>query len=297
MFLCIFPPDQKLDVVIDRTEWDFGKYQCNILMVILSNRTLTLPLYWELLENNSGNSHTNDRIDLVSKCLEILTEKRISVFLGDREFIGGEWIKYLKNNKIDFCFRIPKHHNIVSYDQDMNCVIRKASKLLDQYPEGIVLNNQFVDGVLGNVYVGKGADGKLLFLFGSLPPETLPLYYKRRWTIEAFFQNLKGRGFNLKKTHLQSSEKLKKLIACVSLTYTFCVNVGLYHHRKVQKIPSKNHGRRAKSFSRKGIDIIRNLCKKPKLLDCLIRKFVKTLVLNAKKILDKNGVLTEKIVV
>ncbi|WP_041264060.1 hypothetical protein [Bernardetia litoralis] len=45
LFFCIFPSFQKLDIVIDHTEWDFGSYQCNILMLVISNRTLTLPFY------------------------------------------------------------------------------------------------------------------------------------------------------------------------------------------------------------------------------------------------------------
>ncbi|WP_375563417.1 hypothetical protein ACE193_25540 (plasmid) [Bernardetia sp. OM2101] len=85
LFFCVFPSSQKLDIVIDRTEWDFGKYQCNILMIILSNRTVTLPFYWELLDNKSGNSNTENRIDLVKKCLNIILPQRISLFVGDRE--------------------------------------------------------------------------------------------------------------------------------------------------------------------------------------------------------------------
>jgi hypothetical protein len=285
LFFCVFPSHQKLDVVIDRTEWDFGEYQCNILMVIISNRTIALPLY--LLENNSGNSHTQDRIDLLSECLKILLPERISVVLGDREFIGQGWFKYLKNKGIPFCFRVPKNHHIVTYDQDMNPVIRLAENLHQQYPQGITLPEQFVDGVCGQVYIGTDNKGELLFLFGTLAANTLAKYYERRWTIEAFFQNLKTRGFDLESTHLQKSYKLKKLVACVSLAYTFCVNVGLYQHKKVQNIPLKNHGRKRNSFFRTGLNTIRNLLKKTDQLDAWIAKMVKIVSINAIRLRKK----------
>ncbi|AFM03208.1 transposase family protein [Bernardetia litoralis DSM 6794] len=288
LFFCIFPSSQKLDIVIDRTEWDFGKYQCNILMVVLSNRTLTLPFYWELLDNKSGNSNTENRVDLVKKCLDIILPQRISLFVGDREFVGHHWFKYLKYNKINFCFRIPKHHNIVHYDEHMNKIVQKAEHLHQDYPNGITLSNRLVDGIVGNVYIGTGKDGELLFLFGNLAASTLPKYYERRWTIESFFQNLKGRGFNLKITHLQNSEKLKKLITCVSLAYAFCSNTGLYEHRKIQ---NKNHGRKSKSFSRKGRDIIRDLLKQTELLAQLVEKFVRIICINANHLKIKPNIL------
>ena len=77
--------------------------------------------------------------------------------------------------------------------------------------------------------------------------------------IETFFQNLKGRGFDLESTHLRSLEKLSKLIALVSLAYVFCINVGLYYHQKVQPIKIKNHGYKANSFARYGLNQLRAL--------------------------------------
>ncbi|WP_375563455.1 transposase (plasmid) [Bernardetia sp. OM2101] len=192
---------------------------------------------------------------------------------------------------------MPKHHNIIHYDEHMNEIVQKAEHLYQSYPNGITLANRLVDGVVGNVYVGTGKDGELLFLFGNLAASTLPKYYERRWTIESFFQNLKGRGFNLKITHLQNSEKLKKLIACVSLAYAFCANTGLYEHRKVQKIKNKNHGRKSTSFARKGLNTIRDLLKQTELLDTLIRKFVRIICINARKLVAKSDFLREKMVI
>ncbi|MGB3779665.1 MAG: hypothetical protein WA960_14990 [Tunicatimonas sp.] len=56
--------------------------------------------------------------------------------------------------------------------------------------------------------------------------------------------------------HLQDDEKLKKLVALVSIAYAFCASLGKYYHRKVEKIRKKNHGYKANSFARKGIDLI-----------------------------------------
>ena len=72
--------------------------------------------------------------------------------------------------------------------------------------------------------------------------------YRKRWTIEACFQTFKERGFDLEKTHLKDFSKLKKLLALVSLAYSIATSMGIYMHRKVQKINTKNHGYKANSL-------------------------------------------------
>ena len=100
----------KIRLCIDRTEWDFGKCQVNILMITASTGARQVPLYWELLDNKSGNSNASDRIDVLKKVIDLVGVKRIGIVIGDREFIGHQWLKYLKDNGIHFCMRVPKHH-------------------------------------------------------------------------------------------------------------------------------------------------------------------------------------------
>ena len=82
-------------------------------------------------------------------------------------------------------------------------------------------------------------------------------FYRKRWTIEACFQNLKGREFDVRSSHLQCRDKLKKLLALVSLAYALCLSN--HYHQKVKKIATKNHGRKSTSFSRRGLDLIREI--------------------------------------
>ncbi len=81
----------------------------------------------------------------------------------------------------------------------------------------------------------------------------------RRWTIEQCFQNLKGRGFNLENTHLRCLHKLRKLVALVTLAYAFCLSVGHAVDQRQIPIARKNHGHRATSLSRHGLNILRQL--------------------------------------
>lgn len=174
-------------------------------MIVARCKDITIPFYWELLDNKSGNSNTKDRIDLLKKCITLLESKRIGLFLGDREFIGHKWLKFLKDNGIFFCVRIPKHHTI-TIQSNMETTIYKVEKPLEDRIV-VKIKDCMVDGVWGNVYAKRVKDD-ILYIFGTEKSRYLPQLYRKRWRMESFFQNVKKRGFNLEDTHLQSFEKL-----------------------------------------------------------------------------------------
>ena len=241
----------KKRLCIDRTEWDFGTSQVNILMVIACNGARQVPLYWELLDNKSGNSNADDRIAVLEKIINLIGLERLGILIADREFIGHRWLKYLKDNGINFCIRVPKHHLI----EDSEGRKQRIEDLATQQP--LYLKDCLVDGVWVNVLLKKLDGDEYLFLIGTLKdPRHLGQVYRRRWTIETVFQSFKGRGFNLESTHIKALDRLKKLVAIVSIAFAICTSLGIYQNEKVQKIKVKKHGYKEKSFCRTGIDFI-----------------------------------------
>ena len=65
--LSVFLLFGKIELCMDRTEWSFGKKEVNILVISAYCQGIGLPLYVELLNNNSGNSNTVDRIHILKK--------------------------------------------------------------------------------------------------------------------------------------------------------------------------------------------------------------------------------------
>ncbi len=255
LMLVLLPKKEKLRLTIDRTEWDFGKCQVNILMVLVGYGDLQLPIYWELLDNKSGNSNSQDRIELLNKCFAIVPKKRIGLVIGDREFVGHLWLRYLKDNNLNFVMRFPKHH-LLTTSSDETFAISNLKLAIGQSYQ---LMGCLVDGCWGNAWIKRLDEHEYLFLFGNVEVKFLGQLYQKRWCIEAFFQNLKLRGFDLTSTHLRNLSKLSKLVALVSLAYAFCVSFGLYYHQKVQLIKTKKHGYKANSFARYGLNQLRTI--------------------------------------
>jgi hypothetical protein len=255
LMVLFLPRKGKVRLCIDRTEWNFGKCQVNILMVLACQGAVQVPLFWELLDNRSGNSSTQDRVELMELCVALLG-KRIGLVIADREFVGHRWLKYLKDRGIGFVVRLPAHHLLERLDGR----VLKAREAATA--QGLCLPDCLVDGVWGNVYLRRLEGGDLLYLLGTMEARHLGSVYRRRWTIEACFQSLKSRGFDLESTHLKDLAKLKKLVALVSIAYGMCTGLGIYQHEKVKKIKVKKHGYKANSFFRHGLDTVRELLKK-----------------------------------
>lgn len=257
LLLGLFPRKKKLRICIDRTEWDFGASQINILVILVGYGDVHVPFYWELLDNKSGNSNAKDRIDLLTLCLEVVGKERIGLVIGDREFVGHQWLRFLKDNDLNFIMRMPKHHLLTDLDGSQQSI----TDLLSTPDISIQLPDRMVDGVWGHVWLKALGKGDFLFLFGTVSLEFMGELYRKRWSIESCFQNLKSRGFDIESTHLKSFVKLKKLMALVSIAYAFCLSFGVYLHRNVQLIKTKKHGYKSNSFSRHGLNHIRQMCR------------------------------------
>jgi len=274
LLVLLLPATGKLRLCLDRTEWDFGRCQVNILLVTVGQGDFHVPLYWELLDNRSGNSAAADRITALQACVQAVGKHRIGLVLGDREFVGHAWLKWLKDNGICFLVRLPKHHQLTRVDGR-----RRAVAELGLAPGQVRRFGQcLVDGVWGQAWVQALAGGDFLYLFGTVDVAYMGQLYRKRWTIEQVFQNLKGRGFALEASHLRCRHKLRKLVALVSLTYALCQSVGTVASKKIKPVARKNHGYRATSFSRHGLNILRQLCRPAqspepltRLVDALIR--------------------------
>ncbi len=254
LVVTLLPTTGKLRLCLDRTEWDFGQCQVNILLVAVGCGEWQVPFYWELLDNRSGNSNAAQRIAVLDVCVAVLGRARIGLVVGDREFVGHAWLKWLKDQGLNFVMRLPKHH-LLTLASGQRAAVAELGLAVGQVRH--VAHAQ-VDGVWGQVWVKALAEGEFLFLFGTAGLPALGQLYAKRWTIEQCFQNLKGRGFNLENSHLRCFHKLRKLVGRVSLAYAFCLSVGQAADRRTP-LARKNHGYRATSLSRHGLNMLRQL--------------------------------------
>lgn len=250
LLLLLLPGQGAVRLCVDRTGWHFGRCQVNLLLISAGRGAWQVPLYWQLLDNRGGNSTAAERIALLTRCVTLLGRAQIALVLGDREFGGRAWFAWLTDQGLPFVMRVPKHHPLV-YANGQRRPVAQLGLVAGRVRH--VARVQ-VDGVWGQARVQLLEGGDFFYLFASDGLRGLATLYARRWGIEQCFQNLKGRGFDLEKTHLRCPNKLHTLLALVSLAYAFCLRVG--HHAREQGAPvaRKNHGYPANSLSRHGLN-------------------------------------------
>lgn len=274
VLLCLFLPKGKVILSMDRTDWKFGTIEINILVVVARCGNIGLPLYFEMLDNKRGNSSTIDRQNIMEKCIKLLEFKGIESVVMDREFIGHSWLKYLKNNGIDFCVRVPKNHFITLKNECTYTIEELLSICKERFYHDVR-----VDGVWVNLHIKSLSNGEFLYLIGTFPAKQLGDLYRKRWCIETFFQSLKGRGFDIESSHLRDIDKFKKLFALVCIAFAICLTIGRCYLNKIQKIRVNEKGYPFKSVFRRGLDWMREYLKgkNQNIFTQLLEKFIRWL--------------------
>ena len=254
LILALLPVKTNLVITLDRTTWQLGSQTINILMLGAAYKGLAFPLLWTLLDKK-GNSDTRERLELLDRLLKVLEAERIDSLVADREFIGAAWFRGLKKRKLSFVMRVRNNSLISSKGRT-----RSAQRRYTHLKPGEVYvcpKRCWLFGLRVCLTATRTQEGELLILACNASPDKALLRYAQRWQIETLFSALKSRGFNLEDSHMLHPERFDKLLALLSLAFTWAHLVGewVYDHYPLK---TKKHGYLPKSFFRRGLDTLRS---------------------------------------
>ena len=178
--MSLLPAQVKLRLYLNRTQWDFGQCQVNVLLVTAGAGDGHVPLCGQLLDNRSGNSNAADRIALLADYVTLLGRERIELVVGDREFIDHTWLKWLQDHQLPLVVRVPKHHR-----RPHAAGRRKTVADLGLAPGQVCrFAHVQLDGVWGQAWIKALAEDEFVFLFAADGLHHLDPLYAGRWTIE-----------------------------------------------------------------------------------------------------------------
>jgi hypothetical protein len=249
-------------LVMDRTNWDFGRTTINILMVSVIWNGVGIPLIWVVLPK-AGNSGMEERTELLDRLLQVFPDLRVASLMGDREFIGNGFMADLHRRNIPFILRLRENQHVVRDGRRMTTIARMAGSLRKKEKlvvrEGVRLGLKADgDSPVVRLVIMRLKTGEILALACSENPESALGEYRRRWTIETLFANLKTKGFNMEDTRITDRDKLSTLLAVLSLAVALAVKTGVAAAR-LKPIPVKKHGRKAWSLFALGLACLRKI--------------------------------------
>ncbi|MGH8500800.1 MAG: IS4 family transposase, partial [Methylococcales bacterium] len=240
-------------LALDRTNWKVGVVNINILMLSIVYRGVGFPVVWLVLPK-AGNSDTIERETVIEIFIDLFGAQNIACLLGDREFVGKRWFRFLKQHRIKFQMRLKKD-TLVRNRQGKQVQAWRlfASTRVNQMlviPEARQMWG--MDLFLSGCYLGEGE--WLILVSPEYSPEPAK-EFKKRWGIETLFGALKSRGFNLEDTRLQDPERVSRLLGLLAIAFTWAFVVGEWQ-AVVKDLKLKKHGYPPKSIFRLGLNML-----------------------------------------
>jgi hypothetical protein len=216
----IFKQNQTLYLVVDRTRW----MNINLLVISVVWGHRGWPVYWTQL-NKKGNSNFKEQKQAFSKVFPLVHHYSV-VVLGDREFCSVRLARWLKRMKMGFCLRL-KSNEHAELDADLYTQFRDLglSPGMQMYFEGVRVTKQKGFGCFNIAakwqHKLKGESPKeLWYILTSLGDLNSAIdAYKKRFSIEEMFRDLKGGGYDLEGTNLEG-QHLMALIILIAIAYT-----------------------------------------------------------------------------
>lgn len=255
LVLRLFPLNNKYLLILDRTNWKWGKAPINILMLSVAFLGISIPLFWAVL-NLEGSSCPADRISILKRVLQRFGAEKVEALLADREFIGEEWIDFLIEEKIPFIIRI-KQNSIVKIESGDALPVKQLCKHLGRRKIINTPVNLWGYSLYVSIQKRRCAKEPMIIISNFLFENPLKKY-RRRWEIETLFGCLKSRGFRMEDTHITDPDKVEKLIFVLAIAFCWAYKMGVIR-AKEKPIPIKKHGRKTRSFFREGLNFIRQV--------------------------------------
>jgi hypothetical protein len=249
---------ERWTLVIDRTNWKIGRTEVNYLVLAAVTRRKRVPLLWTLLPHGGG-SATADRIALMRRYLARFPAASIRILLGDREFVGAEWIKFLNDNNIPFAIRLRgdlRATDEAGHELTLHARLHRARRS-HTFDARLGTGEDAARAPLLH-FAAKHIDGAWLIVCSNRPARTALDAYARRWEIECLFAEAKTRGLNMEDTRLTCPRKLDLLMAIVALAIAWAAATAasLLGSRAPAR---KAHGYLSRSWFRTGLDHLRHV--------------------------------------
>lgn len=238
---------------MDRTNWKYGKVNINILTIWIVYKWISIPILRRLLDKR-WNSHTEERIEIVWKFIEIFKKEDIGLLLADREFIGKEWLMWLLSSRISFIIRVRNNTKVEGYWWERQ--ILNSFKNDKRYSPKALRRKRKIWWIDLYITWMKTKDEYLIVVSDKYVEDAIKAYWERR-EIETLFWCLKTRWFCFEETHLQDRERIWTMmwVLCIAFVWSHAV---WEEREKQEPIKIKKHGRKAVSIFRYGLQLLRD---------------------------------------
>lgn len=216
---------KEIRLIVDGTKVGFAH---QLLMVSIAYRRRAIPIAWTWVKHVKGHSPASKQIALLSYVRQLLPAKTTVFLVGDTEFGSIEVQKQLK--KWDWLY-VLRQKGSTKICTHANPDWRSFATVVERMGQSrwlgagyLTASEIFPVNLCAHWKVGEKEPW---LLATNLPDQRLALaFYRRRMWIEEMFGDLKGHGFDLQASMLQSFLRLSRLTLAVVFLYLWAVATG-----------------------------------------------------------------------
>ena len=216
----------QLVLAIDSTKVGGG---CICLMVSVVYKSRALPVCWVVFKGRKGHSSTQIQLALLKTVQSLLPADRAVIILGDGEFDSSELVSWFEQQPTwRYVCRTANTILIQSQDEWLALADLDLAEGEERFLTNVVFTHSGQVGPLNILVVwNKKEKEHWFFVTNFTDPTAAKKWYRKRFSIETLFSDVKGRGFNLDKTRLWKPERVDRLIFAVAIAYIFSIFLGV----------------------------------------------------------------------
>jgi hypothetical protein len=263
IFKLFFSEQKSIYLLIDRTNWFWGKSKINVFTLAIAYEGLAIPIYWTLLPK-AGSSSFKEQKTLIECFINEFGKDYIIGVLGDREFASGALFKWFNKQKIPFFIRI-KEGSMVCIRNQKFVTAKKLFKHLNPMQHDVFGMTVWVFGQKIYLSGARSERGELMIVACNRNPRVAIATYLRRWEIESLFASLKSKGFRFEETHMTKLDRIEKLMAVLAIGFCLAHKVGEWKasSKPIMLKKHRNSTRPQNNYFRYGFDLIREIILNP----------------------------------
>jgi len=227
---------EKLVLLIDSSK---SGGRCICLMVSVYYKGRALPFCWTIYKGRKGHSSIETQLALLKNVYALIPDDVSVVLLGDGEFDGAAVVDWMKKVNWQYACRTALDTLIFYRDEWVALQNLPLAPKQEAFFTNVLFTQSVQVGPVNILAIWNEKEACHWFIVTNFSTqEEATKWYRKRFTIETLFSDIKGRGFNLDKTRLYLPDRVSRLILAVSIAYLFSIFLGvdLIHSGKLAQL-------------------------------------------------------------
>jgi hypothetical protein len=202
---------------------------CMALIIAVVYKQRALPIAWLVEKKKKGHFSEAQHVKLIQSVREMIPEGPQVVLLGDGEFDGVDFQSIIRHWHWNYVLRTSETTTLCWED---HWFPYKETLEHIQPGEVFVVPKALFTGrgygpVMGMTWWRKDCKEPIHLVTNMQDPDEACRFYGKRFKIETFFSDEKGRGFHLQKSHLSDPSRLNRLLMAAFLAYYCIIALGV----------------------------------------------------------------------